>query len=87
MWEFLHTDIVLPLYVFYCHTTSVFFFFLSFQISNNTEYLRTQMSQKLRKALQANGGQLHHITQFVGTLPGIIDHNSHDIGEVIILFS
>lgn len=55
--------------------------FPHFRIANNSEYLRTQMSQKLRKSLLSNNGQIEHTIQFIGTLPDISEHSNHDIGE------
>ena len=56
---------------FFCH-----------QIPNNSEYQRTQTSQKLRKAL-VSGTTPIHVINYVGTLPEISEHTNHEIGEVM----
>lgn len=53
-----------------------------YQIPCHSEYLRTQMSQKLRKAIMNSKGSIEHVVQFIGTLPDISDHCNHDIGVV-----
>ncbi|XP_065649898.1 uncharacterized protein LOC101235563 isoform X3 [Hydra vulgaris] len=55
--------------------------FPQFKISHNSEYLRTQSSQKLRNALQTSEGKLDHIIEYIGTLPDIFEHTNHEIGE------